>query len=366
MNNTIERLLELTIQIQQTPAPTFHERTRAELVRALFLKEQLGDVATDEADNVYARLPGQGKSLPLILTAHLDTVFPLGTNLEYRRDEDMIHGPGIGDNSLGVAALFGLLWNLRERKTTLPGDIWLVANTGEEGLGNLRGMKAVVDRFGPQVKAYLVIEGTALGHVYHRAVAVRRYRVTVRGPGGHSWSDYGQPSAIHELARIVTQMTSLPVPMNPRSSLNVGMISGGTGVNVLAPEAGLELDVRSESAEALAGLVERVEKIIRSAAGDGITATMETIGQRPAGQIADDHPLVKLAQQCLAEQGLTATFTSGSTDANIPLSRGYPALVLGVTTGGGAHTVREYIDIPPIQKGVQQLAEFVTRALGAP
>jgi acetylornithine deacetylase/succinyl-diaminopimelate desuccinylase-like protein len=304
--------------------------------------------------------------LPLIVSAHLDTVFPADTPLDCRREDDRVHGPGIGDNSLGVASLIGMLWRLRERGAVPAGDIWLVANVGEEGLGNLRGMKAVVNRFGGNVKAYLVIEGTALAHVYHRAIAVQRYRVTIHTAGGHSWSDYGQPSAIHELARIVTAMAGLPIPASPRSSLNVGLISGGTGVNVVAPEAKLDLDIRSESPEALEELSRRVHDIVQSAARDGVSSSMELTGERPAGQIAQDHPLVKLAEACLAEQGLKATFTSGSTDANIPLSRGYPALVLGVTTGGGAHTVQEYIDIPLIETGVEQLVQFVQRVFRIP
>jgi acetylornithine deacetylase/succinyl-diaminopimelate desuccinylase-like protein len=366
MNNSMERILELAVLIQQVPAPTFYERARAQFVRDLFLKESLLDVSMDEVDNVYARLPGHGNAHPLIVSAHLDTVFPASTSLDCSRDGDRIYGPGIGDNSLGVASLFGLLWALREHRGPLGGDIWLVANVGEEGLGNLRGMRALVDRFGADVRVYLVIEGTALAHVYHRAIAVQRYRIAVRTAGGHSWSDYGQPSAIHELARIVTQMASLPVPSNPRTSLNVGLISGGTGVNVLAPEARLELDIRSESPEALDALVRHVVEIVHSANREGVTSAMEMIGQRPAGEMPQGHPLVKLAEQCLAEQGLTASFTSGSTDANIPLSRGYPALVLGITTGGGAHTIQEYIDVAPIEKGMGQLVQFVERVSGLP
>ncbi len=364
MTDIIAELLNLAIRIQQVPAPTFHEQRRAEFVRGWFEQEGLTDVSIDEVSNVYARLPGNGNAKPLVVSAHLDTVFPEDTDLTVTRDAEHIHGPGIGDNSLGVASLFGLLWELREDGGTLPGDTWLVANSGEEGLGNLRGMKALVDRFGTDVTAYLVLEGTALAHVYHRAIAVERYRITVRTPGGHSWSDYGQPSAIHELARMVTQMTSIPIPSSPRTSINVGTIAGGTGVNVVAPEAKLELDIRSEGQDSLNWLRRRVQDIVTSGKRDGVKVEMDMIGQRPAGQIPEDHPLVRLAEQCLAEQGLKASFTSGSTDANVPLSRGIPALVLGVTTGGNAHSVQEYIDIPPVEKGLAQLAQFVERVWG--
>lgn len=366
MTAIIDRLLDLAVQIQQIPAPTFDEKRRAQFVRDLFVKENLADVSIDSVNNVnvYGRWTadgGQNRAEPLIVSAHLDTVFPLNTSLHSTREEDRIYGPGIGDNSLGVAALFGLLWILRERKINLPGDIWFVANTCEEGLGDLRGMKAVTDRFGGEAQAYLVIEGAALGHVYHRAVGVRRYRVVTRTAGGHSWSDYGQPSAVHELAHLVTQLTALPIPAQPRTTLNVGLISGGTGVNVLASEAALELDLRSESMTALNALIEGVEQKIRAARQNGVTVEMEVIGQRPAGEISADHPLVKLAGECLSARGLKPVLTSGSTDANIPLSRGFPAIVLGITTGGGAHTVHEYINIEPVAAGMEQLVEFVSR-----
>ena len=353
------RLLDLAVQIQQIPAPTFEEKQRAEFVHEAFLKEKLLDVSMDSANNVFGRLAGEGKSRPLIVSAHLDTVFSRDISLKATRLEEQIYGPGIGDNALGAAALLGLLWALRERQFHPAGDVWFVANICEEGLGDLRGMKAVADRFGADVQAYLVLEGTALGQVYHRAIGVRRFRVTARTAGGHSWSDYGQPSAVHELARLITQIASLPVPTNPRTTLNVGLISGGTGINVLASEAKFELDLRSESIETLNTLVEKVEEKIRSANQEGVTIDMEVIGQRPAGEIPADHPLVKLAGQCISEQGLKATFTSGSTDANIPLSRGYPAVVLGITTGGGAHTVHEYINVQPVEKGIKQLVRFV-------
>ena len=204
MKALTRHLLDLTVRIQQIAAPTFAEAHRAQFVRGLFEAEGLQDIAMDEIDNVYARLPGEGKAKPLIVSAHTDTVFPIETGLTIKKRKGRISGPGIGDNSLGVGALFGLLWLLRERKVSLPGDLWLVANVCEEGLGDLRGMRAVVDRFGAEVQAYLVIEGLSLGYIQHRALGVQRYRITASTAGGHSWSDYGQPSAVHELAALVT------------------------------------------------------------------------------------------------------------------------------------------------------------------
>jgi tripeptide aminopeptidase len=212
MTNTIQRIIEIAIQIQQIPAPTFNETKRAQFVRDLFASEGLSDVSIDEVGNVYGLLssdkPLTAKSQPLIISAHTDTVFPLEMDLKVRREVEKVYGIGIGDNSLGVAGLVGLIWKIRERNIKLNGDVWFVANVCEEGLGDLNGMKAVVERFGANVQAYLVLEGMALGHVYHRAVGVKRYRVTIKTRGGHSWSDYGQLSAIHELSKLVVQLTS--------------------------------------------------------------------------------------------------------------------------------------------------------------
>ena len=361
MTNLLHRILDLAIQIQQIPAPTFRERKRAQFARKLFDLEQLRDVSMDSVNNVYARLPGATGAEPLVVSAHLDTVFTADLADKPSRQAGRIHGAGIGDNSLGVAALFGLVWMLRARRMTPAGDVWLVANACEEGLGDLRGMKEVVARFGKSVRAYLVIEGMALGQVYHRAVGVRRYRVKMATEGGHSWSDYGRPSAVHEMAELVTQLTSLRVAAHPRTSLNVGVIAGGSGVNVVASEAHFELDVRSETEEGLTEILTHVEQRLHSAQKQGVSVGIDVIGERPAGGLPLDHPLLRLAGDCLSEQGIQPTFTAGSTDANIPLSRGLPALVIGITTGAGAHTPNEYIDIPPIKQGMQQLVRFVER-----
>lgn len=365
MTNTIDRILDLAVQIQQIAAPTFHEQERAKFVRRLFEEEGLRDVSKDETGNVYGLLPcatGQKSNIkPLIISAHLDTVFPLDMDLSVRRENDKVFGIGIGDNSLGVAALFGLIWMQREQKVELGGDIWFVANTCEEGLGDLNGMKAVVDRFGGDVQSYLVLEGMALGHVYHKAVGVKRYRITTRTQGGHSWSDYGRPSAVLELSKLIVQLSSLKLPARPRTTMNVGKIEGGTSINVIAAEACMELDLRSEGQGELAELVDGVERLIEAASRPGVSVEAEVIGVRPAGEMSASHPLVRLAQGCLHQSGLDPVLTSGSTDANIPLSKGYPALVLGVSKGGGAHTRNEFIETAPIETGMEQLVRFVEK-----
>jgi tripeptide aminopeptidase len=362
LDELVEKVLDLAVAIQRIPAPTFEEQQRARFVYERFQAEALYDVEIDNVGNVYGCLPGSQNAPPLVVSAHIDTVFPAQTNLEGSHRVDKISGPGIGDNSLGVAGLFGLIWLLRQHAAHLPGNLWLVANVGEEGLGDLRGMRAVVERFGAQPSAYIVVEGMALGQVYHRALAVRRYQVTMSTQGGHSWVDFGRPSAIHEMAGLIKSLVALPLPVQPRTSLNVGVISGGTSVNTIAASAKLQLDLRSEEINTLESLVSQVDSVVRSAGRPGVDVSCEQIGNRPAGFISPQHPLIQLARSCLESQGLQPYLGIGSTDANIPLSRGLPAVCVGITTGGKAHTLDEFINIPPVSQGLQMLLALVMEA----
>lgn len=371
-NDYSAQVLQMAKAIQQIPAPTFAENRRAEFVLTQFRQLGLSDVGKDDAGNVFARLPGSGSGMPLIVTAHMDTVFPEATDLSIHYEQGKVFGPGIGDNSLGVAGLFGLIWalqsgdkdeatNLRHLQTNFNGDLWLVANTGEEGLGNLRGMRSVVNRFGGDVLAYLVLEGMALGQIFHRGLSVKRYRVTVHTAGGHSWVDYGKASAVHELGELISQIANIDLQTEPRTTLNIGVISGGTSVNTIAAEAFLELDLRSEGPDALAALVRDVKAICHNLNRDDVEITLTEIGERPAGGIPSDHPLVEIARKSLEARGYKPNLTIGSTDANIPLSKGYPAICTGITKGNGAHTIDEYIITEPIQDGLEILTGIVEK-----
>ncbi len=369
---TATRVVELAEKIQQIPAPVFKESRRAGFVKEKFINEGLCDVYIDEIGDVFARLPGNSSAKPLVVTAHLDTVFPMEADISLRREANRIYGPGIGDNSIGVAGLFGLVWTLAEQEsikkvsgeqvTSLPGDVWLVANVGEEGLGDLRGMRAVVDHFNGDVTAYLILEGMALGQIYYRALGVERYRIEITGPGGHSWVDYGKPSAIHELAKLIVKLTGMPLPDTPRTSINVGVVSGGTSVNTIAGHAQMELDLRSEGEQTLAGLVAHVERILEEAKIPGVNIEQQLIGSRPVGALSIDHPLVQLARRELLKIGINPNMAIGSTDANIPLSRGLPAVCIGITRGAGAHTPGEFIYLEPLEGGLQCLVSIVRKA----
>lgn len=357
-----QELIDLCLQVQQIPAPTGNEHQRAHWVADRLRPLGLA-VTVDDLPNVYARVPGQAAQPALLVSAHLDTVFPRETDLTVRHAsaQRRIYGPGIGDNSAGVASLLMLAATLSQLPPP-PVDIWLVANCGEEGLGDLRGMRAAVDRLQSQLGASIVIEGTGLKRVVHRALGSQRFRISVQAPGGHSWSDFGAASAVHVLVQLAAELARLAPPGNPRTSFNIGRISGGTSVNTIAQQAELELDLRSESPAALQTIVNQVESIVqryRTAnwQEQGVTTLLEKIGDRPGGQLAAAHPLVRAAYRSLASCGSTAQpkLNLSSTDANIPLSRGVPAVCIGITEGGNAHRLEEWITPDFLPVGMKHL-----------
>lgn len=364
-NQIIEQTLDLTCEIQAIPAPTFNEALRADYFFHKFQSIGLCDVQRDPIGNVLARLPGgKGKSgtRPLVVSAHMDTVHPLGMPLESQRYPDRIVGPGIGDNALGLAALLSLARLLKDGSVSLPGDVWLAANVGEEGLGDLRGMQAVVDRFAGGPLAYLVVEGMGVGTILHRGLGVERFKITIQTPGGHSWADYGKPSAVHELCKVVAQLASIQLPSSPATSLNAGVIHGGTSINTIAAQAYMELDLRSESGDTLAELVRAAKRTARAVETASVKVRIEQIGRRQAGMIPASHPLVALARDVLTGLGIETRLDIASTDANLPLARGYPAICVGISQGSHAHTQEEMILTAPVGQGLAQLLQITTRA----
>lgn len=363
------RVLDLAVNIQRVPAPTFKEARRAELLRSLFVELGAADVTSDPAGNVLACIPGEGSARPVVVSAHLDTVFEEVGEPPSSLQAGQLVAPGIGDNALGLASLFGLVWALRQKEARLPGDLWLVANVCEEGMGDLMGMRAVVERFGDAPLAYLVLEGMSLEHIYHQGLGALRFTLTAHTAGGHSWVDYGKPSAVHELALLVSRLTAWKLPEAPRATLNVGVMRGGTSVNTIACEAQAEVDLRSESPEALEALGRSLYDLVAGANRPGVQVTASVVGRRPAGGISSDHPLVVLTKRCLEAQGVRAIPAAGSTDASLPLSLGLPAVCVGITTGGGAHTIGEFIHTQPVAQGLAalvMLVESVYRELSTP
>jgi acetylornithine deacetylase/succinyl-diaminopimelate desuccinylase-like protein len=350
-------IVETAIAIQQIPAPTFDEARRGAEVAGRMRALGLADVQIDAVGNVYGRRAGHSGGPGLLIAAHLDTVFPAETDLAVRRDGMRIYGPGLGDNSMGVAALLHLAQALMKADVANAGDIWFVANVGEEGLGDLRGMRAAVEQLSGQIGAAIALEGCDPGRVIHAGLGVRRYQISATASGGHSWSQFGSPSAIHALVRLAAQLTQLDVPKQPRSSFNIGVIQGGSSVNTIAERASLLLDLRSTAPEGLGALIDQVEQSVAQARATeaGVIFALETVGDRPAGSIARDHALTQLAGAAYGAEGLGEIYEIASTDANIPLSRGIPAVCIGVCDGGNAHRLDEYIEPARLPSGMRAL-----------
>jgi acetylornithine deacetylase/succinyl-diaminopimelate desuccinylase-like protein len=351
-----QQVFNYGLAIQQIPAPTFQEKTRAAYVAGQFGALGLKQVETDDLFNVYGLLPGSRRGGPgVLVSAHTDTVFSAETDLAIRTDGDRVYGPGLGDNCMGVAGMLGLAAALKQQNLTPECDLWFVANTREEGLGDLGGMKIAFNRLHEHIASVINLEGMAFGHIYHAGIAVRRLHITASAEGGHSWLNYGQPSAIHGIVQLGSRLTELRPPTQPRTTLNIGIIEGGQSINTIAASAGFWLDLRSEESAALNQFENQVRAVIAEAEKPDLHFHSEVVGDRPAGSIPLEHPLVQTAIAVLEYIGLRASLENGSTDANIPLSRGCPAVTVGITRGGNAHRLDEYIETPPIQDGMRQL-----------
>lgn len=352
-------VLGLTAEIAAVASPTGEEAAKASFVEELFAREgiaaerdELGDVVA----TIPGRMPGGGSVGSLLIAAHIDTVFPSDTPLTITRTDDRLSGPGVGDNSVAVAVV-AKLQEVFARAGERPAvDVLVTGNVGEEGLGNLRGIREVMQAR-PGIGAVVALEGHNLGRVTHVAVGSRRYRISAQGPGGHSWGDFGRPNAIQVLAKLIAELDAIPLPRSPKTTLNVGQIEGGVSINTIAPSASCLLDLRSTDETALRRLSERVTRLTtRGGRSNGVAFEIETIGERPAGVVAVDSPIVRMAALALGALGLEPSFDASSTDANVPIALGIPAVCIGLTTGGNVHRTDEYIDVAPVACGIAQAA----------
>ncbi len=347
---------EEAVRICEIPAPTFEEAERATYVRRRFAELGLQDVTIDPAGNARGRRPGMGGGPGLAMAAHLDTVFPKGTDVKVKRQGTRLLAPGIGDNSVGIAALLTMLEAMNAAGLATAGDLYLASNTGEEGLGDLKGMKAFMAEVKDRVGAAIAIEGMKVNRVIHTAVGSRRYKVIFTARGGHSWGHFPSPSAIHIMGRAIAEISRLEVPTDPKTTYNVGVIHGGTTVNTIATEADMLVDMRSVDTRSLADLERRVLAIVGNAAteGDG-QAKLEMVGDRPAGSISADHPVVQTCRAVHRALGIPTFSEASSTDANVPLGMGLPGVCLSITEGANEHRLDEYIETGPISTGVKNI-----------
>jgi tripeptide aminopeptidase len=355
-----EAVAELAQRICEIPAPTGNEWERAQLV-ALLEGERGYTPEIDAIGNVYIRRGRRENGPVLMLLAHTDTVFPQTTSIAVERQGDILRGPSIGDNSVNVAAMISALDVLDELGIETDADIVAVADVGEEGLGNLRGARTAIERYRQKLGAVIAIDGS-LGRITHIAVGSKRWRITVRGPGGHSYGSFGTPSAIHGLGRIIAAIADLQVPQQPKTTYNVGIIEGGTSVNTIAPRAVALLDLRSTDVAALNRVADEARTIVERRAGSGLQTEIEILGERPAGELSRSHPLVQLAAGAITWLGIEPTYEASSTDANIPISLNIPAICIGITQVERAHTLEEFLIVPPIGNGLAQLTRLCVEA----
>ena len=350
-----EALVQLIIRLCETAAPTFEEGPRAHAVAAELRQLGLQDVHVDAVNNVLGVLPAQGPGPTFLLDAHLDTVFPAGTDVRVRREGNRLKAPGVGDDTTNLACGLFMCRLLQECGLRLPGTLIFSGTAGEEGLGDLCGIKAVMQHLAGRVHYVLALDGK-LGRITNQGVGSHRYKVTVKAQGGHSWADFGAPSAVHALGALIAQISKLDVPPHPRTTFNVGVISGGTSVNTIAESAEMLLDMRSVSAEALTqietralGFLPEVERAY------GVHIERQLVGDRPAGSQADTAWMVDTIRQVHQALGIETQVSAASTNANVPLSQGIPAVVIGTYTGQGTHRLDEWIDERSVILGMKQL-----------
>jgi tripeptide aminopeptidase len=353
------------VRLCQIPAPPFGERARAAAYVAALKAAGLRNVRTDREGNVLGERPGREARPHLVLAAHLDTVFPAGTNVRVERKGAVLHGPGVGDNCRGLAVLLATARALNTAGVETTGPITFVGTVGEEGLGDLRGVKALVgETLKGRVDRFVGVDGAGEA-IFTTGVGSRRYKVTYSGPGGHSYDDFGMPNPAHALGRAMALVAELQVPVSPRTTFSVGRVGGGTSVNAIPAEAWMEVDLRSADADALRTLDRRFIDAVQRAVteengrwGDTrrVAVRIDQIGDRPAGQTARTQPIVETALAVSRALSIRSDLIEGSTDANLPMSVGIPSITVGAGgRGTGAHTPQETFDTSNSWRGTQRI-----------
>ncbi|HWV83863.1 MAG TPA: M20/M25/M40 family metallo-hydrolase [Capillimicrobium sp.] len=351
-----ERIVDEAIALQQIPAPTGQEARKAQAFADRLRAQGLRDVAIDAEGNVTAVRPGAGRGMVAVV-AHLDTVFAADADLTVRREGDRIYAPGLADDSHGLAVLLGLARALDAAGATHEADILFVGSVGEEGLGDLRGVKHLLGA-GPyrdRITRFIALDGTDPAEIVNRGLGSKRYRVTFTGPGGHSYLAFGTVNPVYALADATTRLARLRVPAG--STLSVGVVQGGTVVNAIPTRAEMQVDMRSLKRAHLDALERRLLRVVRRAARDEnraretktgrIEVSPVKVGDRPSGVTRAGDPLVRIARDAVAAHGWTPRLSTQSTDANVPMSRGIPAVTLASGLGGGEHSAEEHLDVEP-------------------
>jgi tripeptide aminopeptidase len=358
------KALEEEARICEIPAPPFKEQVRGKELERLFRQLGLQNVFIDKVGNVVGTRPGAAPRPNLVFAAHLDTVFPEETNVKVTREGNVLKGPGIGDDCRGLTVLLSMIRALDEGKVKTPGTITFVANVGEEGLGDLRGVKELFQTtLKDRIDKFVSIDGTGLG-IANIGVGSYRYRVTFKGPGGHSYGAFGNANPIHALGRAIAKISEFQVPVKPKTTFNVGRIGGGTSVNSIPFEAWMEVDMRSPDPASLKALNEKFKTAMQAACDEEnqrwnnkgkISVSPEIVGLRPAGSTAVDSPIVQTALAVSRALGIEEVLREGSTDSNVPMNLGIPAVTIsGGGKGTGAHSLGETFDATDSWIGTQR------------
>ena len=359
-------------RLSEIPAPEFDESRRGAYLKKTF--DQAGLKAhVDKTGNVIAERPGSNPKSVVLVVAHLDTVFPAGTDVSVKRKGTRLEGPGISDNAAGLAAVIGAARAISDSRVATGKTIVFAGDVGEEGEGNLRGIRALVESYGARLAAVIAVDGASSDHITTQGIASRRFEIRITGPGGHSWSDFGAPNAITALARGIVKFSSYRVPDEPRSSYNFGVIEGGTSVNSIPASASVKVDLRSEEESELAKMESALRDAMQNgvreeiaathALGDSLPANFRSLGARPAGKLAENSPLLETVRSVDQYLGIRSRIERSSTDANFPLSQGIPAVALGGGgKGGGSHTTAEWYDATGRELGLKRIV-LITLAL---
>jgi len=372
LDGDYDRFVRELITLTEIPAPPFKEQQRAAAYLELLRDLGLSDVEKDEEGNVMGLRKGTGGGPMLALLAHLDTVFPEGTDVKVKRSGTRLSAPGIGDDTRALALLLTVVRAMNAAKFETASDILFVGNVGEEGEGDLRGVKYLLQKgkYKGRIQRFISIDGGDQGSITNGALGSKRYRVTFKGPGGHSYGAFGLVSPAFAMGNAMTKFSRLVVPKSPKTTFNVGVVSGGTSVNSIPVEMSMDVDMRSESPEELRKLVEAFQRVVREAVDEEnktrstaegrIAADVKLIGDRPAGETPLSSSLVEITTAAVKAYGLKPTYNISSTDSNIPISMGVEAVTIGRGPGGRSHSLDEWTDVE--KKSAVQAAE-VTLAI---
>lgn len=341
-------------KIALVPSPPFKEQKKAEYLKGYIENIGYSGSETDKEGNLIFRLKGSGGGL-IVFSSHIDTVFPEGTKLEIREDKDKIYCPGICDNSVGIAAQIYLMKYLKDEKIKPKSDIVFLFNVGEEESGNLRGIRYFFGNAKHRdIKAHICIEGYGIGRINTKFVGSHRMKAKISCEGGHSFRDYGNPNAIVVASKLIAGLSEIKLPSEPKTTLNIGTIHGGTSVNSIPSYAEFTLEIRSLDKDVLSSVKEKVNSKLAKASSKGIELKTEVIGDRPCGEMKDKS-LVDIIEKVHKQLGIKTIDDLGSTDSNEPVSLGLPSVTIGITEGGGTHSTKEFILAGPVKKGIEQL-----------